>query len=252
MKGKTEAEIESMREGGKITSETLRNVAKAIKVGTTLIELDTIARDTIAHNNAIPSFLGYRDYPAVLCISVNDGVVHGIPTSYKIREGDVVSIDLGVFYQGFHTDLSQSYIAGNQPENVDYLRKKTFLAVGEQALANALNVARAGNRIGDISHAIEQVITKAGYSIIRELTGHGVGRKLHENPFIPGFGAPHTGDYLLSGQTLAIEVIYAEKNPAIKTLSDGWTIVTRDHSLGGLFERTVVIKENGCEILTLV
>lgn len=245
-------DIQSMRKGGQILTDTLKALLKEVEAEVSLLELDKKAYNLIVKAGASPSFLGYRGYPASLCISVNEGVVHGIPNAYRLCQGDIVSLDAGVCYQGFHTDASTTVIVGQPPLGADFKEKNQFLEVGKEALARGIENARQGLRVGDISAAIEKVITAEGYAIIKELTGHGVGRALHEDPYIPGFGRPGTGEVLQAGMTLAVEVIYAKNRPQIKTLSDGWTIVTRDKSWGGLFEKTILVTRNTAEVLTLL
>lgn len=241
-----------MRQSGQILADTLKALLKEVKAEVSLLELDKKAYHSIIGAGATPSFLGYRGYPASLCISVNEGVVHGIPNAYRLRQGDIVSLDAGVYYQGFHTDAATTVIVGQPPFDANFKEKDKFLQVGKEALVGGIENACQGSRVGDISAAIEKVITAEGYAIIKELTGHGVGRALHEDPYIPGFGRPGAGEVLQAGMTLAIEVIYAKNRPQIKTLSDGWTIVTRDKSWGGLFEKTILVTSGAAEVLTLL
>ncbi|MDP2873855.1 MAG: type I methionyl aminopeptidase [bacterium] len=243
---KTPEEIAIMRAGGRIAGRILGELVAAAKPGVTTGELEEMGRSLIVQARARPSFLLEPDYHWATCINLNAGVVHGIPNERKIANGDVVSIDLGVLYEEFHTDVSWSFRAGG--ERGDAVDK--FLAVGEKALSKATSTCRSGNHLGDISAAIQGVILPAGYSVVRRLTGHGIGRKLHEDPLVPGVGRPGTGPKLASGMTLAVEVIYALGKPEIILEDDGWTISTRDGKIAGLFEQTIAITEKGPVVLT--
>lgn len=244
---KTPEEIAMMRAGGRIAGRILGELVAAAKPGITTNDLEEMGRSLIVQAKARPSFLLEPNYHWATCINLNEGVVHGVPGERKIASGDVVSIDLGVLFQGFHTDVSWSLRAGGG-ERHDAVDK--FLAVGEKALAKAVNTCRSGNHLGDISAAIQEVILPAGYSVVRRLTGHGIGRNLHEDPLVPGVGRSGTGPKLAPGMTLALEVIYALGKPEIIVGDDGWTINTRDGKIAGLFEQTVAITEKGPVILT--
>ncbi len=232
-----------MRKSGDILSGALKRALEKVKVGITEIEIDEIVKKEIYKLGGDLSYKTVPGYKYATCITVNDKVVHGIPTSRKFKNGDLVSIDLAVMYKGWHTDAAWSILIGKDSE------KEIFLSVGESALRDAVACATAGNRIGDISHAIQAKVEGAGYQVVRSLVGHGVGRSLHEDPEIPGFGQKGKGMVLRSGETLAIEVIYAKGSSDVVLDEDGWTFKTADCSWGGLFEMTVVVGKNP-EILT--
>lgn len=242
-----------MKEGGKIAAEALVEVLAAAKPGVSTLELNNRAEKLILAAGGKPSFKGFQDYPFATCINVNEGIVHGIPTERKLRAGDIVTVDLGVFYKGLHTDTARTVGVGSSA--LQLFSVQQFLSVGWQALEGAIDQCQVGKTVGDISHTIQTTVERAGYNVARELGGHGVGRKLHEPPFIPGFGQPGTGPALKEGMTLAIEVIYMQGNGKIKTLDDGWTVVASSRSRGdgrlaGLFEHTVAVTKGGPVILT--
>lgn len=249
MEPKNKSQLKAMEEGGKILSRAMEETVRAVAVGITTLDLDKIAAEKIAELGGGPSFTLVPGYHWATCMCVNDMVVHGIPTVYRLKDGDILGIDAGVYYQNFHTDMSWSVGVGKMSE-----AKQKFLLIGQKALIKALEAVRTGNRVGHISSAIEQVIEiEGGYSVTRQLVGHGVGRKLHEEPQIPGVVVKplERTPQLLENQTLAIEVIYAQGKGAIAYKNkDGWTIVTKDGSLSGLFEVTVAVTKNGPKILT--
>lgn len=237
-----ESDLVLMRESGRISAVALKKVLEAIKPGVNLLELEKVAEEAIKSEGGAISFKTEPGYFWATCLTVNDEVVHGIPRDIVLKKGDKLSVDLGALYKGWHTDTAWSVIVGDKPTK--------FLNVGEEALWKAIKQAKAGNRVGDISNAIQTTIEGAGYSVVKTLVGHGVGRSLHEDPLIPGIGKPKTGPILASGMTVAIEAIYAEKDGKVEHLDDGWTISTKDGSLGGLFEMTVIIKEGEPEVIT--
>lgn len=253
-------EIEIMKKGGKILSEVLFEVLEHAKVGVSELELDQLAEKLILEKGGEPGFKKVEGYKHTICISTNDVVVHGIPTSYKLKEGDVVGIDCGVFYRGFHTDMAQTVkvksqkspsSVGRQVKSLDEVDR--FLEVGERAMWEGIKAAKLGNRVGDISKAIQDAVEGQGYSVVRSLIGHGVGRELHEDPEIPGFldGPILKTPLLKVGMTIAVEVIYnMGKSDVAYSGSDGWTIKSKDGSLSGLFERTIAIAGNGPLMLT--
>jgi len=243
---KTRREIETMAESGKITAKALAEVAKYIKAGATGLELDSIATRVIKEAGAQPSFRTVEDYQYSICVTRNEMVVHGIPDSKPFREGDVIGVDIGSLYKGFHSDMAETYTVGKVGQDVE-----KFLQVGKKALKAAIAQAKVGHRIGDISSAIQTTVEEGGYSVVRELVGHGVGRALHEDPLVPGVGKANSGERLQEGIVIAIEVIYNSGKPAVILLSDGWTIATRDGSLSGLYERTIAITKKGPVVLTL-
>ena len=245
---KSPREIEIMKEGGKIAGAVREKVLAAAEPGVTTLELDSLAEKLILEAGGRPSFKGFEGYPFATCININEGVVHGLPTKRKLRAGDVVTVDLGVFFRGLHTDNARTIQVGSQQPSSSTAQK--FLAVGQRALDNAIRQCRVGKAVGDISHAIQTTIEEAGYNVVRELGGHGVGRELHEEPFIPEYGQPGTGPKLKEGMTLAIEVIYTQGSNKVEILNDGWTIVTADGSLAGLFEHTVAVTKSGPIVLT--
>lgn len=240
---KTLEEIELMRQGGKISSTVLAKVIENIKVGVKLSDLNTIADELIAQNSALPSFKRVHGYKFATCININEGIVHGIPNETVIKKGDLVKIDLGVFYKSFNTDVSYTI-------EVETNNEETFLNTGKEALKHAVAKCVSGNRIGDISNAIQVIVEGGGYSVSRELIGHGVGRELHEDPDILGYGIAGSGKLIKEGMVFAIEVIYQKGRPEIVVDKDGWTIRTKDRSLAGLFEQTVAVTSSGPEVLT--
>ncbi|MBI3283150.1 type I methionyl aminopeptidase [Candidatus Curtissbacteria bacterium] len=242
---KTKKEIELMKISGHIASSALKKVLSAVKPGVRTIELDKIANDEIARLGASPSFTTVEDYKWTTCITINEEVVHGIPSTREIKEGDIVSIDTGAIYEGYHSDLATTVPVGEVTQDV-----RKFLEVGKKTLEKAISEATIGNTIGDISETIQAMIEGAGYGVVKSLSGHGVGRELHEEPQVPGFGKRGYGPKIKQGMTLAIEAIYAQKSGEVFLKKDGWTITTKDGSLGGLFEQTLAVTENGPIVLT--
>lgn len=242
---KTEAEIKIMRKAGKIAAAALAQVANSVKPGVKTSELDMIAGEKIKQMGAESSFKKVKGYHYSTCLTPNDIVVHGIPGSYTLKEGDILGVDLGAYYEGFHSDMAYTFPVGR----ID-TQKKKFLSVGEGTLWAAIKEARLGARIGDISNKIQTLVEGAGYSVVRELVGHGVGHELHEDPLVPGRGRKGSGEELKEGMVIAIEVIYNFGRPQIKLLSDGWSIATSDSSVSGLFEHTVAITKKGPLVLT--
>jgi len=245
----SEEEIKTMKEGGKKLRKTLKEVLKAIKPGVTLRELDQLAEKSIRAQDGQPSFKKVPGYYWASCINLNDGVVHGIPDEKLIKKDDYVSVDLGFYSQGFHTDLSWTVKAvDSRLKTVD----DRFLKTGEEALKKAIDQVKPENRVGHISKAIEQTIKKAGYQPIRSLSGHGVGHELHQEPVIPCFlkGEISQTPFLKRGMVLAIEVIYTQGEPGLVMADDGWTISTQDGKIAGLFEETVAVTANGHLVLT--
>lgn len=231
-----------MRQSGKITAAALKKVLDNIKVGVSALDLDKLAEKEIKKLGGKLSFTTVTGYRWASCITFNEQVVHGIPTDRKLKLGDVVSIDLGVVYKGWHTDAAWSVLVGGKREK--------FLEVGEEALWEGISQAIDGNTVGDISSAIQQKVEGEGYSMVRSLVGHGVGRSLHEEPEIPGYGIKGTGMLLKKGMTLAIEVIYTQGKADVLLESDGWTISSSDGSLAGLFEMSVAVGKEKAEVLT--
>ena len=243
---KTPREIEMMRASGRIVALAHHEVKKHIKPGVTTKQLDTVIKKVITKAGATSSFYGYNNFPATACISVNEEVVHGIPKSRLLKDGDIVSIDIGVKYRGYHGDSAWTYPVGKVSEEV-----KKLLRVTEDSLYKGLEQARPGNRVSDISHAIGAYVEEHNFTIVRELSGHGVGQSLHEDPHIVNFGPKGKGPRLKAGMTLAIEPMVNLGSRYVKTLSDNWTVVTRDKKYSAHFEHTIAINANGaCEILT--
>lgn len=248
---KTQEEIELMRDGGKILSEVLSKVLDNIKPGVSERQLDILAEKEILKKGGEPGFKRVKGYKNTICASTNSVVVHGIPTDYKLKEGDVVGIDCGVFYKGFHTDMSETVRVRNAKVQTDDVDK--FLEVGRKALNEAIKSATGGNRVGHISKKIQEIVEKEnGYSVVRSLVGHGVGRNLHEEPEVPGFliGNINHTPLLKPGMTIAVEVIYNMGGREVEVLDDGWTIKTKDKSVSGVFEKTIAITSGLPLILT--
>ena len=237
-------ELKLMRQSGQIAAAALRKVLRDIKVGVSGLELDEIAKQEIYRLGGDLSYKTVPGYKFATCITINEQVVHGIPTDRKFRKGDLISVDLAVSYKGWHTDCAWSILLGKDPA------KEKFLKIGKEALWNSIDQAVEGKRVGDISQAIQSKIEQAGYSVVRSLVGHGIGRNLHEEPEIPGFGEKGTGPRLRRGMTLAVEVIYAKGSSDVVLEPDGWTYSTADKSWGGLFEMSIIVGKNRCELLT--
>ena len=238
-------EIELMKISGQICAQALKKVLENAKAGTTCSHLDKVARQEIKKSKATPSFMTVEGYKWAICTTVNDQVVHGIPGGSILSNGDILSIDIGTLYQGFHSDMAISVPIGNISQKV-----KRFLEVGKNTLRAAILRAKIGNTIGDISTTIQEMVEGAGFSVVKSLTGHGIGKDLHEEPIIPGFGKKGTGEKIKENMALAIEVIYAEGSGEIRMEKDNWTISTEDGSLAGLFEQTIIVTKNGPIVLT--
>jgi len=242
---KTPHEIELMRKAGHVVAGLLQHVIERVRPGVKTKTLDEAAAAYIKAQGAQPAFLGYRGYPASICVSVNEEVVHGIPGERKIREGDVVSIDAGAIVSGFYGDAALTITVGAVPERAQQLVQTT-----QRALAAGIKQATVGHRLSDISHAVQQVVEQEGFGVVRDFVGHGIGRAMHEEPPIPNFGPPNMGPRLKAGMVLAIEPMVTMGRPDVEVLSDGWTAVTKDRSLAAHFEHTVAITDRGTEVLT--
>ncbi|TLS48366.1 type I methionyl aminopeptidase [Paenibacillus antri] len=243
---KSKAELEVLREAGRIVAETHRLLAQAIQPGVTTAELDGIADRYIRSQKAVPSFKGYNDFPGSICASVNEQLVHGIPSKQRVlQDGDIISIDIGAMYGGYHGDSAWTYGVGTISDTAAKL-----LQVTEASLYAGLAEAKPNARLFTISHAIQKVVEDAGFSIVREYVGHGIGTNLHEEPQIPNYGMPDRGPRLKPGMTLAIEPMVNVGERYVRTLSDNWTVVTVDGSLCAHFEHTIAITDDGHEILT--
>ena len=244
---KNDSEIDLMRKAGRIVGETLLLIEENIRPGITTAELDRLAEEFITKQGAKPSFKGLYDFPASLCISVNEQVVHGIPGGYKLQEGDIVSIDCGAELNGFHGDAARTLAVGTVSEQAQKL-----INVTKECFFKGVEKAVIGNRLTDISYEIQQYVEDAGFSVVRDYVGHGIGKKVHEDPEVPNFGRPGRGPKLQQGMVLAIEPMVNIGEYHVKTLGDDWTVVTADGTLSAHYENTVAILPNGPEILTLV
>jgi len=244
---KSQREIEIMAKGGRILAETVKLMEKSVKPGMTTAQLDAIAEDFIrSHPGAVPSFKGLYDFPASICSSINNEIVHGIPSKKRIlNEGDVVSIDVGVQFEGYHTDSATTVAVGTISAESEKL-----LTVTRAALDAGVRAARAGNHLGDIGAAVQEIVENAGFSVVRDLVGHGIGTGFHEEPQVPNYGKPKRGIRLVPGLTIAIEPMVNVGKPGIRTMPDKWTVVTLDGTRSAHFEHTVAITENGPRILT--
>lgn len=244
---KSQREIEIMARGGRILAETVRLMEQSVKPGMSTADLDRIAEDFIlSHPGAKPSFKGLYNFPASICSSINHEIVHGIPSKKRIlNEGDVVSIDVGVQYEGYHTDSATTVAVGRVNEE-----SQRLLSVTREALDAGVAAAKAGNHLGDIGAAIQLVVEEAGFSVVRDLVGHGIGTGFHEEPQVPNYGKPNRGIRLVPGLTIAIEPMVNVGKPGIRTMPDKWTVVTIDGKRSAHFEHTVAITEEGPRILT--
>ena len=244
---KNDKEIDLMRIAGRIVAETLLLVEKEVRPGITTAELDRIAEEFITKHGATPSFKGLYGFPASLCISVNEQVVHGIPGGYVLKEGDIISVDCGAHINGFHGDAARTFAVGNISDEA-----KKLIKVTEESFFKGIEKAYVDNRLTDISNEIQQYVEANGFSVVRDFVGHGIGRKVHEDPEVPNFGRPGRGPKLMAGMVLAIEPMVNMGSYRVKTLDDGWTVVTADGKLSAHYENTVAILPNGPEILTLI
>jgi len=251
---KSERELALMREAGRIVARVHEALREAIRPGVTTLELDRIAERIIIQHNAIPSFKGFPggghrpEFPASICTSIDDEIVHGIPSAHRVlEEGQILSVDVGAIYQGYHGDAAFTVGVGRISAEAERL-----IQITEKALALAIAQCRPGKRVGDISAAIQRYVESQGYNVVREYTGHAIGRVMHEPPQVPNFGQPHRGSRLRPGVTLAIEPMVNAGTWQTRVLSDGWTVVTADGSLSAHFEHTVAVTNNEPEILTLL
>ncbi|MBE6738826.1 MAG: type I methionyl aminopeptidase [Ruminococcaceae bacterium] len=245
---KTSRELGFMREACRISAGALQLVGKCVEPGISTAELDKIAEDYIRSQGATPNFKGYSGYPATACISINNEVIHGIPSKKRIlKAGDIVSVDLGAAIEGYNGDNAATFAVGDISDEA-----KRLIDATRESLYEGIAAARAGGRIGDIGSAIQRYVEARGFSVVREFVGHGIGTKLHEAPEVPNFGTPGKGIRLMPGMTIAIEPMINMGLPGVKTLSDGWTVETKDGSLSAHFEHTVAITTDGTQILTNV
>ncbi|MGI6716688.1 MAG: type I methionyl aminopeptidase [Eubacteriales bacterium] len=243
---KSAAELDIMRQAGKITALAREEGSLLVKEGVTTKQIDKKIREVIAKHGGTPSFLGYGGFPAAACVSVNEEVIHGIPSNRVLKEGDIVKIDVGVIYKGYQGDCAATIPVGKVSPEAEKL-----IAVTKESFFKAIEKAVAGNRIGDIGFAVEDFVTQQGFSVVRDFVGHGIGRQMHEDPSVPNFGRPGHGVLLREGMTLAIEPMVNAGTWKVKVLSDGWTVVTIDGRLSAHYENTVAITSNGPEILTI-
>lgn len=237
---KTPDEIAVMAKASRVVAEALAVLKNAVKPGITTDELDRLAESEICARGAIPAFKGYRNYPKTLCASVNEQVVHGIPSKRTLKEGDIVGLDLGAIVGGFYGDSAVTVAVGRIEE-----KAAALVRITEESLALAIGQARVGNRLSDISHAVQRHVEAAGYSVVTEFVGHGIGRQLHEEPQVPNYGKPGQGPRLQAGMVLAIEPMVNMGGSAVRVLDDRWTAVTADGSLSAHFEHTIAIQPSG-------
>ena len=243
---KTGRELKVMREACRISAEALKLAGSAVEPGVTTAELDKIAEKYILSQGAVPNFKNYQGYPATACISINNEVIHGIPSKKRvIKSGDIVSIDLGAKFDGYHGDNAATFACGDITDEA-----KRLIDTTRESLYEGIAAAVSGGRLGDIGHAIQQYVEQRGYSVVRKFVGHGVGTQLHEAPEVPNFGTPGRGIRLMPGMTLAIEPMINQGGYDVKVLPDGWTVLTKDGSLSAHFEHTVAITPDGPQILT--
>jgi methionyl aminopeptidase len=243
---KSPEEIDKMRRAGRIVAATREKVMSAVRPGITTAELDRIGEEHITGAGAVPNFKGYRGFPASICTSVNDQIVHGIPGDHVLREGDLVSLDFGAIWEGYHADSAVSLFCGEPPS----AEAEKLVRVTEEALEAGISQIRPGKRLSDIGHTVQQVVEGAGFSVVREYVGHGIGQHLHEDPQIPNFGPPGRGPELRPGMVLAVEPMVNLGGWETRVLDDAWTVVTADGSLSAHFEHTIAVTENEPDILT--
>ena len=239
-------DLEAMRQACRITAAARALAGEMVRPGVTTKEIDKAVHDFIVAQGAKPSFLGYHGFPASTCISVNSTVVHGIPSNYVLKDGDIVTVDVGAYYKGFHGDCAATYPCGTVSAEAEKL-----IAVTKQSFYEGIRFATKGHRVSDISHAIETYVESNGFSVVRSFVGHGVGAQLHEDPEVPNYGAPGRGPRLLPGMTLAIEPMVNVGTYEVRVLKDGWTAVTADGKLSAQYENTVLITDGEPEILTV-
>jgi len=244
---KSPDEVDKMRAAGRIVAATIDAVLGAVRPGASTADLDAVAEAFIREREATPSFKGYRGFPASICASLNDEVVHGIPSPKRIlKEGDVLSLDFGAIWEGYHADSAVTVFVGEPPS----AEAEKLVRVTEEALEAGISQIRPGGRLSDVSHAVQQVVEGAGFSVVREYVGHGIGRNLHEDPQIPNYGLPGRGPELRSGLVVAVEPMVTMGDWRTRVLADDWTVVTADGSLAAHFEHTIAVTEGGHEVLT--
>ncbi len=246
IKLKNNAELELMRKAGEITAGALMTAEGLIKPGMTLKHIDSEIRRFIESHNCTPSFLGYSGFPASACISINEQVIHGIPGERRLEEGDIVKVDVGAVYKGYNGDAARTFFCGKVSDEAVKLEKIT-----RESFFEGIKNARPGNRIGDISHAVEEYVVSNGFSVVKSFVGHGVGAELHEDPEVPNFGRAGRGPRIYEGMTIAVEPMVNAGTEEVEVQSNGWTVVTIDGKLSAHYENTIAVTENGTEILTL-
>ncbi|MGH2683357.1 MAG: type I methionyl aminopeptidase [Actinomycetota bacterium] len=239
-------EVERMRHAGRVVAATIDRLVATVRPGTTTAQLDRLAEEEIRSAHAVPSFKGYRGFPASICTSVNEQVVHGIPGSRVLREGDLLSLDVGAIWEGYHADSAVSVFVGEPPS----AEAEKLVRVTEESLEAGITQIRPGARLSDISHAVQETAEGAGFSVVREYVGHGIGRSLHEDPQIPNYGPPGRGPELRPGLVVAVEPMVNLAGWETRVLADEWTVVTADGSLSAHFEHTIAVLEEGAEVLT--
>jgi methionyl aminopeptidase len=243
---RSDAEIDRMRVANQLVADVLAVLEQAIEPGVTTLDLDRMAEKLLRDAGAVPAFKGYRGYPATLCASINEEVVHGIPSAARaLKSGDIISLDMGAKIDGFYGDSAVTVAVGSVPE-----RTAALLRVTKESLERAIGEVRVGGRLSDVGHAVQTWVEQHGFSVVREFVGHGIGEKLHEDPQIPNYGQPGRGPKLVAGMVLAIEPMVAMGKPETRVLGDGWTAVTRDGSLAAHFEHTVAVRADGPLVLT--
>ena len=243
---KSPDEIERMRRAGRVTAETVERLMEAVRPGMTTADLDALAEESIRSEGCTPSFKGYRGFPASICTSVNDQVVHGIPSPRVLREGDLISLDVGAVWDGYHGDSAVTVFVGSPPSDV----AEKLVRVTEDSLDAAISQIKVGARLSDLGHAVQQVVEGAGFSVVREYVGHGVGRALHEDPQIPNYGDPGRGPVMKPGLVCAVEPMVNAGDWRTRVLADRWTVVTADGSLSAHFEHTIAVTDEGVDVLT--
>jgi len=242
---KSEEDLKMMRIAGKILARIMQRIQEYIQIGITTQEIDNFAEELIKKENVIPAFKGYRQFPACICTSINEEVVHGIPSERRLKEGDILSLDLGINYQGYFSDCAITIGIGKISSSA-----KKLIAVTQKALSEGIKQAKVDNQLGDISFAIQNYVESHGFSVVREFVGHGIGRSLHEEPQIPNFGRPHQGIRLKSGMVFALEPMVNMGSWQTRITDNGWTAVTKDGLPSAHFEHTIAITQNGPQILT--
>lgn len=244
---KSKEEIDRIRESNRIVAEVLRKLEEIIAPGITTKDIDGMAEEMAKKYKARPAFKGYRGYPASVCTSLNSEVVHGIPSSRELQEGDIISLDFGIYFKGYYGDAAITLPVGDVPD-----RGKKLIRITEESLYKGIDETRPGNRLGDISAAVQEHVEAAGFSVVRDFVGHGIGKGLHEDPQIPNYGTRGRGIVLREGMVFAIEPMVNEGTFDVAVTGDGWTVVTKDGKLSAHFEHTVAIRDNGPEILSTV